>query len=196
MAPPQVVRWINQNYARPRVDEVWGLLLCYPRPITRCFQEWLNACCAWIAEELHLNPATQTAEFISNVENQLLESDLRDSMVEGTGLPSNIASQNGTRLGGPPVLVEITAITEIGHSAFNLQNVRQARIERADLAGLAAEEGVEDDEGPVPNYPRTMLRLEISDGTVTLPAIEYRPLSQLKIGETPLGYKVFLNFWI
>ncbi|KAI5114584.1 hypothetical protein M0805_009807, partial [Coniferiporia weirii] len=78
-------------------------------------------------------------------------------------------------------------------SAFNLQNVRQTRIERADLAGLALEEGGENDEGPIPNYPRTMLRLEVCDGSVTIPAIEYREMPDLKLGETPLGFKILLK---
>ena len=153
----------------------------------------MDACCAWIRDEFNLDPNVQTEEFIVQVETQLLRSDLCDSMVEGTGLPPQAWTLKNKRISGTPVLVEVIAITEIGHSAFNLQNVRQTRIERADLAGLAEQEGVEDDEGPVPNYPRTMLKLEISDGSVNLPAIEYRSLPQLKLGETPLGYKVSLR---
>ena len=114
-------------------------------------------------------------------------------MVAGTGLPENAPAMNDERLHGQPVLVEITTIDEIGHSAFSLRNTRQTRIERADLAGLALQEGVEDEEGPVPNYPHTMLKLQLSDGNVTLPAIEYRAIPELKLGETPLGYKVCIN---
>ncbi|KAL5503953.1 hypothetical protein ACEPAH_8025 [Sanghuangporus vaninii] len=177
MAPIQVVRWIKQAYPKPAVNS-----------------EWLDACCTWIADEMHLNPATQTEAFIAEVENQLLESDLRDSMEPGTGLPRNARAMNNQRIRGlPHILVEVTAIMEVGHSAFNLHNVRQARIERADLAGLAQEEGAENDEGSIPNYPRTMLRLEISDGTVTMPAIEYRSLPSLKLEETPLGFKLLLK---
>ena len=146
-------------------------------------QDWLNACCDWITTELDINPQTQSETFIKNVEKQLLDSDLRDSMEPGTGL-----AQDASRICG--ILVEVTAITEIGSSAFSLFNVRQTRNERADLAGLAQEEGEEDHEGPIPNYPRQMLRLELSDGTVSLPAIEYRSIPQLKLGETPLGFKV------
>lgn len=141
---------------------------------------------------MQLNPDTQTDAFIRNVENQLLESDLCDSMQAGTGFARNAAEMDNMRINGTPILVEVTSITEIGHSAFNLHNVRQTRIERADLAGLAEEEGVEEDEGPVPNYPHTMLKLEVCDGSVTLPAIEYRALPQLKLAETPLGFKVSL----
>ncbi|KAL5525959.1 hypothetical protein ACEPAG_7297 [Sanghuangporus baumii] len=177
MAPIQVARWIKQAYPKPAVNS-----------------EWLDACCTWIADEMHLNPVTQTEAFTAEVENQLLESDLRDSMEPGTGLPRDARAMNNQRIrGSPHILVEVTAIMEVGHSAFNLHNVRQARIERADLAGLAQEEGAENDEGSIPNYPRTMLRLEISDGTVTMPAIEYRSLPSLKLDETPLGFKLLLK---
>ena len=71
-------------------------------------------------------------------------------------------------------------------------NVRQNGIDRADLAGLVreGEEDPEEDEGPVPKYPRGMLRLELSDGFTTVEAVEYRSIPQLELGITPLGYKV------
>ena len=111
-------------------------------------------------------------------------------MEQWTGFPHELSDISDNRICETPLLVEITSITEIGHSAFNLYNVRQTRIERVDLAGLAEEEGVESDEGPIPNYPRQMLKLELSDGTTTAKAIEYRSIPELKLGETPLGFKV------
>lgn len=65
-------------------------------------------------------------------------------------------------------------------------------MDRSDLAGLAREgdEDAEEDEGPVPKYPRGMLRLELSDGFTTVEAVEYRSIPQLELGVTPLGYKV------
>lgn len=149
----------------------------------------MEACCSWISDELNVDPIAQKEEFLNNVENQLLESNLCDSMVSGTGMPDNALAMNNERLLGQPILVEIIAIDEIGHSAFNLQNTRQTRIEREDLAGLAMQEGVEEDEGPIPKYPHTMLKFHLSDGNVTLPAIEYRAIPDIKLGETPLGYK-------
>lgn len=70
-------------------------------------------------------------------------------------------------------------------------SVRQNRMDRADLAGLAGEVDADaEDEGPVPKYPRGMLRLELSDGFTTVEAVEYRSIPQLELGVTPLGYKV------
>ena len=109
-------------------------------------------------------------------------------MLRGTGLPANVSELTNFVLPGP-ILVEIAAITEIGHSAFTLQNIRQSRIDRADLTGLGAGEADEDD-GPIPKYPRSTLSLELTDGTTSLEAMEYRPLRELELGVTPLGYKV------
>ena len=166
-----------------RVDDI---LLFQPR------QHWLSQCYAWVVEEHNLNPATDMGQIREQVESQLLMSDLTDSMVHGTGLPHDLAGLQKGSLSGPPVLVQILALTEIGHSAFNLMNVRQTKVDRADLSGLAArgdnEEGA--DEGPIPNYPRSMLQFELSDGAITMKAIEYRKIPQLNLENTPLGFKV------
>jgi RecQ-mediated genome instability protein 1 len=163
--------WVRHTYPKPTIDPAW-----------------LEACLAWIAEELHLNDFdAQGDEIISNVDSQLLNSDLRDSMLEGTGFPPNIGSTESVRLRGH-ILVQVQAMTEIGHSAFSLQNVQQTRIDRADLAGLTAED--DEDDGPIPKFPRSMLQFDLSDGSRSVKAIEYRKLPDLELGVTPLGYKV------
>lgn len=124
-----------------------------------------------------------------------MQSSLADSTLPNTGLPQNIRTVKRARLTGLPCLVEIRAISDIGIGAFNLMNVRQNRMDRADLAGLVRqdEEDAEEDEGPVPKYPRGMLRLELSDGLTTVEAVEYRSIPQLELGITPLGYKVCIG---
>lgn len=179
--PPQLTAWLDENYPSPRVDP-----------------EWLDACYAWVIEEHHLDPATQMPAIIEQVESQLLQSDLCDSMSHGTGIPLQLLTAVSGTLRGP-VLVEITAMTEVGASALSLDQVRVARAER--LAAGAGPEAAGDDEadleidgeGPVPNYPRSMLRFELSDGASTLSAFEYRPLPELTLGLTPLGYKLVLK---
>lgn len=152
----------------------------------------MDACYDWIIEEQNLNPATDMPAIIARVEEQVLGSDLSDSMLAGTGLPRNIDTAIVATLSGPAVLVEIRSITDIGVSAYNLDKVRQAREER--IADGEENEGEGDvdveGEGPIPTYPRSMLSLEISDGLTTLKAMEYRSLPELKLGTTPLGYKV------
>lgn len=107
--------------------------------------------------------------------------------------PARQATRQKQTTGATPLLVEITSITEIAHSAFSLLNTHQTRVDRADL-GLAQDENAEqprdEDEGPIPRFPRGMLRFELSDGLTTFRAIEFRSLPQLELGTTPLGYKV------
>ena len=111
-----------------------------------------------------------------------------------TGLPANIGDLSAiTTLTGPPVLVEIIWMDDISTSAFELDQIRQARKERI-LAGVGDEEGKEDGdidvgEGPMPKYPRGKLRLQLSDGQTVLEAMEYRRINELKL-TTPSGYKV------
>ncbi|KAI0034240.1 hypothetical protein K488DRAFT_46011 [Vararia minispora EC-137] len=171
---PYVLQYLAQNYPKPRVDE-----------------EWLESCYEWVLGENNLDPTCNMSEILKKVEEQLLGSDLRDSMQPNTGLARNIVQARKGATGAIPILVQITSVTDIGHSAFSLQSVRQMRIDRADLAGLAEQDGGEDD-GPIPKYPRSMLRLELSDGTTTIKAIEYRRIPQLTLDDTPLGYKVSL----
>ncbi|KAJ6513139.1 hypothetical protein C8R45DRAFT_335577 [Mycena sanguinolenta] len=178
--PPQLIAWLNEQYPSPRVD-----------------LEWLDACYAWVTTEHHLDPATNMPAIKEQVEAQLLQSDLCDSMSHGTGIPLPLLTAVSGRLQGP-VLVEIIALTEVGSSALALDQVRVTRAERfAAGAGLDDAENEADlevdGEGPVPNYPRSMLRFELSDGASTLPAIEYRPLPELTLGVTPLGYKMVLK---
>jgi RecQ-mediated genome instability protein 1 len=164
------------------------------------FQEWLEACYNWVVDERNLNPANHLEQIIQEIEIQLLESDLRDSMIHGTGIPRNFADGNtqSSILNGPPILVQIESITDIGISAYELNKVRETREER--LAAGEQEEGEGDieveGEGPVPKYPRSMLRFEISDGVTTIKAMEYRSIPELSLEETQLGCKVhsFIRF--
>jgi RecQ-mediated genome instability protein 1 len=118
-------------------------------------------------------------------------------MLAGTGLPIHITQSDhkeaNTRLGGSPILVEIAAITEITHSAYQLDQIRIVREDRMRAGQTDDDEGEGDleveGEGPMPKYPRGMLKFELSDGTTTLSAIEYRSLPEIALGRTQLGYK-------
>jgi len=133
-------------------------------------------------------------DFKGKAEEQLLKSDLSDSMLHHTGLDSRISQFTGI-LQGAPTLVQILAITEIGSSASHLEQVRVAREERM-RSGEGNIEGEEDGdveiegEGPMPKYPRGQLQFRLSDGLTTFEATEYRRLSGIVLGNTSLGYKV------
>ena len=153
-------------------------------------KEWLDACYDWVIQELNVDQ-NNIEEIKTNINAQLLQSDLADSTISGTGFPL-VDAKTSTRIPGP-ILCQIVGLTDIGHSAFSLKNTRQMRIDKADMTGLALAQGDEEaanDEGPVPKYPRGMLRFQLSDGSVSLSAFEYRRLPQLDLAETPLGYKV------
>ena len=135
---------------------------------------------------------------------QYLGSDLADSSLEGSGLPANVQQIEKGRIAtsdsGGAILCQTNAIMEIGHSAFSLRNVRQARIDKADMAGLAAQERDEGEEPPqdgedytIPSYPRSTLRFVLSDGFRKLDAMEYRPLPSINLADTPLGCKVIMS---
>lgn len=116
-------------------------------------------------------------------------------MLHGTGLPTHIAHpETATVLRAPPVLVEITSITDIGVSAWNLNQTRIARNERRAAGVVEVGDGDEEvDEGPIPKYARSMLKFELTDGAITMQAIEYRSIPELVLGETRLGFKVSLS---
>jgi len=153
-------------------------------------------------EQLQISPQ-ETKRVTDTVEEALLDSDLKDSMQPGTGFPEDLTIASDLTVQGSPILVQIVDITEIGHSAFSLTNVRQTRLDQEDLAGLAKENEEEDengnqnqadeDAGPIPKYPRSMLKLQLSDGTVTMPAIEFKRIPGLELGVTPLGCKVIVS---
>lgn len=97
-------------------------------------------------------------------------------------------------LEGLEIRVEIVSIMEIANSAFSLNQTRLAREERMKAGDVDDGEGEGDieveGEGPMPRYSRGMLKLQLTDGTTVLPAIEYRLLPNLSLENTPLGYKV------
>jgi len=158
-------------------------------------KEWLQDCCEWIQGEQGVDPIASFDAFIIQVEEQLLKSSLEHSTQPGTGLDAHVVGFTG-HLSGPPITVQIVNITDIGASAFKLEEVRAAREERL-AAGVGIEEGEDDGdpevlgEGPLPKYPRGMLRFELFDGTTVLAAMEYRPIPELNLATTPLGYKVW-----
>ncbi|PVF98041.1 hypothetical protein CPB86DRAFT_797632 [Serendipita vermifera] len=195
MAQARVVGWLQEKYPKPKVDP-----------------DWLEACIEFLLNELQLDQGSQWNELAKQVELQLLQSDLSDSMQRQTGFPTSIHNMKngviGTRTSGGGILVQINAITEIGASAFTLRNVRQARMDKADMTGLtrekiATETGedqinstgreTEDEDVTMPSYPRSMLSLMLSDGSIQIKAMEYKRLDVLKLGETPLGCKLFLQ---
>ena len=126
---------------------------------------------------------------LENVNTQLLESDFTDSMVAGTGIPQNAIGADSLTLKGP-ILVEVTNIMEIGHSAYSLLQVHESRVEYSKQSQILRANGDAEERKPMPKFPRSMLQFQLSDGQLVLPAIECKRLPQFELGETPLGFKV------
>ncbi|KAF5391623.1 hypothetical protein D9757_002401 [Collybiopsis confluens] len=162
-----VQSWLKIHYPKPSIDP-----------------EWLQACYDWVIEEKQLDPATDTQKIIGEVEAQLLGSDLHDSMMQGTGIPGHIANAEAkvSKLAGP-ILMQIETIDDIG---------RRGRAQRKKQLDEAVDE-VESEEESIPSYSRSMLKFEISDGATTMQATEYRPMENLVLGDTRLGFKLLVQ---
>ncbi|TCD69359.1 hypothetical protein EIP91_007915 [Steccherinum ochraceum] len=176
----------------------------FPRPTID--SNWLRACYDHVIHE-EKAPANQVQ---ARMEHHYLGSRLEDSTLPGTGLPATIDTLDNEMMKCPPVLVEITTMDEVGQSAFSLLNVANERAEhwkRAEKKRVAEwrippgddqerdpdAEYSDDPDDPRPQYPRSLLQFQLSDGDRTLSAFEYKPLHDIVLGETPLGCKILLN---
>jgi hypothetical protein len=101
---------------------------------------------------------------------RVLDADLREVVLEGGdagALPANVGALHGVALSD--VLLQVVASSDVAESRRNLERA-QARTE--ELAA-AAQDGP-----PVPR-PTRLLKLELTDGTRTVIAIEHRRMPQL-----------------
>jgi RecQ-mediated genome instability protein 1 len=159
-------------------------------------QQWVSECVA----ALLADGQTATPE---SVEEQYLYADLgastRHSPGSGIPIPQNdeSAELHNKTLFPVPTLVQIHSVAEIGASAFALNTTLEQR--RDIISGATRIRRLEDEEdeqqaekGPPP-YPRSMLVMDVSDGRTALRAIEYRRITGLTLGATPLGTKVSIR---
>ncbi|ORX38447.1 hypothetical protein BD324DRAFT_620897 [Kockovaella imperatae] len=169
-----LVNALRRRYAAPRVDP-----------------EWVRQCAQALIEDGQ--QATLEA-----VHDQFLWSNLAHSTLPSNATPADPSSSQSALLFVEPTLLQIESITEIGSSAFQLQNTvnmrrvvieGRTRIRRIDDPA----DGEEVDDANMPVYPRGMLRFELSDGRSKVRAIEYKRLNGLKLGETPLGCKLLVH---
>lgn len=116
-------------------------------------------------------------------------------MVPGTGLPQNIGNNDTYSQIKGPLLVELTAMDEQSTTAFELMQIRQARIDHQALYGLDDAQGQDEDQEeiePIPQYPHKSLSFDLFDGTHPLRALEFDTIPELDLADTPLGLKVSL----
>jgi RecQ-mediated genome instability protein 1 len=141
-------------------------------------------------------PNQTPQQLIKAVEQQLLMSDLHDSVQPPGPLDrlraatDDLYDLSSTR----GVLVQVTSLTDIGHSAITLRDAHSKRKEER-AGGPAVVGNVEDDAaagGPT-RFPRGMLAFDLSDGHTSLRSIEYERLPAVNLGEIPLGAKFVLK---
>ncbi|OXG78847.1 RecQ-mediated genome instability protein 1 [Cryptococcus neoformans var. grubii Br795] len=132
---------------------------------------------------------------IENVHTEFLYSDLSMCTRESPTFPEG--GLHDIIIFPRPTLLQIHAITEVGHSAYQIQTVMEQRSEvlsgRTRIRGLDDDEENEVEEGKVPPYPRGMLRLELGDGRRIVRAMEYKRINDFVLGQTSLGSKVVVQ---
>ena len=95
MIPSTLTQWIDANFSRPRVNQVSTCQILIRNTLPPSpGRVWLDACCEQLTKDQDINPLTSFAKFVDAIESQLLQSDLHDSMMHGTGL--DIRVQNLT----------------------------------------------------------------------------------------------------
>ncbi|WWC71481.1 uncharacterized protein I206_105439 [Kwoniella pini CBS 10737] len=171
-----IVSFLKRTYPNPEVDPVW---------VQECTRALLEA-----GQEVT----------IDTVHTQFLYSDLAQSTLASRTFPSGDLHEK--ILFQRPTILQMHHISEIGHSAFQIKHTMEQRSEvlsGQSLIRRMEDEVVEDeqeqniDQGKVPPYPRSMLKLELSDGRRIIKAMEYKKINNLVLGQTSLGCKVVCN---
>ncbi|WWC93499.1 hypothetical protein V866_000334 [Kwoniella sp. B9012] len=167
-----IVAFLKRTYPCPEVDPAW---------VRDCVQALTDAGRQVSIDEVH---------------TQFLYSDLSQSTLLSRSFPSAQTELHEIVLFPRPTILQIHHVSEIGHSAFQIQHTMEQRSEV--LSGQTLIRRMDDEEenenevdsGKVPPYPRSMLKLELSDGRRTVKAMEYRRINGLVLGQTSLGCKL------
>ncbi|WVW85531.1 hypothetical protein I302_107569 [Kwoniella bestiolae CBS 10118] len=166
-----IVAFLKRTYPNPEVDPGW---------VQECAKALIDAGGEVSIESMHA---------------QFLYSDLSQSTLPSRSFPVQ-DELHDIFLFPRPHILQIQHISEIGHSAFQIQHTMEQRSEVLSGQNLIRrmddeEEGENElDNGKVPPYPRSMLKLELSDGRRVVKAMEYRRIGGLVLGQTSLGCKV------
>ncbi|TEB19143.1 hypothetical protein FA13DRAFT_1647364, partial [Coprinellus micaceus] len=158
---------------------------------------WLLKTCDEIKDIMGLCPDEHFEEYSDELEGRILRSKFSDIMRAGTGLHHRIGSPMVHTIIEGPIVLELLHITDVGVSAFTLERVRQDRDQMLYLELLAlaragqavTEERLLDIKSGLPEYPRGVLKLTLTDGHTEMQAVEYKRLP-FKLGKTMIGLKV------
>ncbi|WVQ71974.1 hypothetical protein IAR50_001517 [Cryptococcus sp. DSM 104548] len=166
-------------------------------PLPKPDPRWIKQCVAAL-QEAGTEPTAQ------NVQSEYLFTNLAHCTLPSAAIPEG--DLHNITLFPEPTLLQVHSVTEIGNSAFQIQTVMEQRSEvlsgRTRIRGLGdaeqdanGEEGEEEEleEGRVPPYPRSMLKLEVGDGRKVIKAIEIKRIPDFVLGQTNLGSKILVH---
>ena len=121
MIPDRIEERIRTAYARPHISDVSPFKICAflsSHQIT--LKAWLDQCCTHLMEAVGLDPVADEDNFYSSLEQHYLFSNLKESTDPGTGFALSNAIKEGMGTNDVPVLVEVSDVTDVGISAFDL----------------------------------------------------------------------------
>ncbi|ODO11021.1 hypothetical protein I350_01621 [Cryptococcus amylolentus CBS 6273] len=167
-------------------------------PLPKPDPRWIKQCVAALQ-------AAGTEPSEQNVQSEYLFTDLAHCTLPSSAIPEG--DLHNVILFPIPTLLQVHSVAEIGNSAFQVQTVMEQRSEvlsgRTRIRGLGdaeqeanGEEGEEEEveDGRVPPYPRSMLKLDVGDGRKVLKAIELQRIPDFVLGQTNLGSKILVHY--
>ena len=92
-------------------------------PCVSVVQKWTVLTCEDIESEFNLNIKNEPDLFLEELENRILQSQFDEIMEWSTGLPPRLNRPLVHTVFPGPIVLEITHISELGVSAFTLEEV-------------------------------------------------------------------------
>ncbi|CAG8578111.1 309_t:CDS:2 [Scutellospora calospora] len=146
----------------------------------------------WLQQRLlyHKNANFDNQQLYQAVYNEFLDSDLNKSMKPH--LPSLIEDKHKVIIGEhQPIILQIADIFEVGVSSQTLLDVINSHLSGSLKQGHKYND-ISDKQYESIQFPRGMLKFQLTDGYQSVDAIEYKPLSNLNL-LTPIGIKISVS---
>ncbi|KAF0447594.1 hypothetical protein F8M41_002765 [Gigaspora margarita] len=143
----------------------------------------------WLQQHLE-NANLDNQRLYQAIYNEFLDSDLNKSMKPH--LPPLIEDKHKIIIGEhQPIILQIADIFEVGVSAQSLLDVVNSYLSGSMKQGHKYND-LSDRQYESIQFPRGMLKFQLTDGYQSVDAIEYKPLSNLNL-LTPIGIKISVS---
>ncbi|CAG8624879.1 10351_t:CDS:2 [Dentiscutata heterogama] len=146
----------------------------------------------WLQQRLPYseNANLDNQRLYQTIYNEFLDSDLNKSMEPH--LPPLIEDKHKIIIGEhQPIILQIADIFEVGVSAQSLLDVVNSYLSGSVKQGHKYND-LSDRQYESIQFPRGMLKFQLTDGYQSVDAIEYKPLSNLNL-LTPIGIKISVS---